>query len=69
MGLKKSGYAICARRSRVLKRNNIYFFSMGSFAQAVLIKLSENKSKKKVGGPFKSDKKIIMSGKSKEMEY
>ena len=42
---------------------------MGSFAQAVLIKLSENKSKKKVGGPFKSDKKIIMSSKSKEMEY
>ena len=42
---------------------------MAFFARAVLIKLSENKSKKKVGGPFKSDKKIIMSGKSKEMEY
>jgi len=30
---------------------------MALFAQDVLIKLSENKSKKKVGGPFKSDKK------------
>ena len=57
------------RKNKVLKRNNIYFFSMAFFARVVLIKLSDNKSKRKVGGPFKSDKKIIMSSKSKEMEY